>query len=169
MKRALALAVVLGLAPLWVLARTPPSTPLVAQPCRDPMLVDGRLHCGGLAGAQLLQQCAPPHRPSSTDAPAAGDAIRIDAYCRPGHAARMNPDRGWSRMSPSELAHLAVVIDLNGASVEELTSLHGVGPVVAARIDAARPFRTVDELLQVRGIGPVTLKRNRARLRISPP
>jgi competence protein ComEA len=72
-------------------------------------------------------------------------------------------------MSPSELAHLAVVIDLNEASVDELTSLHGVGPVVAARIDAARPFRAIDDLLQVRGIGPVTLQRNRARLRLTPP
>jgi competence protein ComEA len=50
-------------------------------------------------------------------------------------------------------------LSLNEASLAELESLPGVGPVLAGRIVAARPFRTVDELDRVRGIGPKSLAR----------
>lgn len=39
--------------------------------------------------------------------------------------------------------------------------LPGIGPVLAQRIIAARPFFSVDELLAVRGIGSATLERLR--------
>jgi len=49
-------------------------------------------------------------------------------------------------------------IDLNRASARDLDALPGVGPVLAARIIAAREerggYRRVDELMAVRGIGP---------------
>lgn len=47
--------------------------------------------------------------------------------------------------------------DLNGASVQQLEELPGVGPVLAQRIAAYRddhgPFETVEDLLDVPGIG----------------
>jgi competence protein ComEA len=47
--------------------------------------------------------------------------------------------------------------DLNGASVEQLEELPGVGPVLAQRIATYRddhgPFETVEDLLDVPGIG----------------
>lgn len=52
-------------------------------------------------------------------------------------------------------------VSVNSASLEELQALPGVGPVMAARIVAARPFNRVDDLLRVPGIGPATLARLR--------
>ncbi len=48
-------------------------------------------------------------------------------------------------------------VDVNVASERLLATLPGVGPVTAARIAQARPFRSVDDLLRVPGIGPVRL------------
>jgi len=45
------------------------------------------------------------------------------------------------------------VLDLNTASKKELQSIKGIGPVLAERIIAGRPYRTVDHLLKVKGIG----------------
>ena len=44
-------------------------------------------------------------------------------------------------------------IDVNSATEKELRSVPGIGPVVAARIIAARPFRSADDLKKVNGIG----------------
>lgn len=43
--------------------------------------------------------------------------------------------------------------NLNTASTKELEDLPGVGPKVAADIEAARPFKSVDDLKNVKGIG----------------
>jgi len=57
-------------------------------------------------------------------------------------------------------------VRLNEAGVEALTRLPGIGPALAGRIVAARPFATVDDLLRVRGIGPKTLAALRSRVRL---
>jgi len=44
-------------------------------------------------------------------------------------------------------------IDINTATEKELTTVPGIGHVMAARIIAARPFRSADELKRVSGIG----------------
>jgi competence protein ComEA len=44
-------------------------------------------------------------------------------------------------------------IDINTATEKELRMIPGVGPVMAARIVAARPFRSADHLKKVNGIG----------------
>ena len=44
-------------------------------------------------------------------------------------------------------------IDINTATEKELTTVPGIGLVVAARIIAARPFRSADDLKRVSGIG----------------
>ncbi len=46
-----------------------------------------------------------------------------------------------------------IVLDLNTASREELESINGITPGLAARIVAGRPYRTVDELRSIKGIG----------------
>ncbi len=51
------------------------------------------------------------------------------------------------------------VVEVNRATIEELASVPGIGPALAERIVAARPFNSVDELTRVSGIGPTSLER----------
>ncbi|MEA3415349.1 MAG: helix-hairpin-helix domain-containing protein [Thermodesulfobacteriota bacterium] len=51
------------------------------------------------------------------------------------------------------------LLDLNTATKEELMSINGIGLVLADRIIAGRPYKTVDDLLKVKGIGPKRLKK----------
>jgi len=53
---------------------------------------------------------------------------------------------------PKENTPLAK-IDVNTATEKELTTVPGIGHVMAARIIAARPFRSADDLKRVSGIG----------------
>lgn len=50
------------------------------------------------------------------------------------------------------------LVDLNTATLAELEALPRVGPAMAARIVAKRPFRRPDDLRRVSGIGPSTLR-----------
>ncbi|MDB4970101.1 MAG: helix-hairpin-helix protein [Myxococcales bacterium] len=72
--------------------------------------------------------------------------------------------RAGAHMRPDRLAAWEAPVDVNRASVEELASLDGIGPKLAARIVAARPYRSVEEVAGVRGIGRRRLARLRARL-----
>ncbi len=62
------------------------------------------------------------------------------------------------------------VLDLNTATVEQLDTLPGVGPVTAAAIVAWRQtngkFTNVDQLADVDGIGPARLEKLRALVRV---
>ena len=62
-------------------------------------------------------------------------------------------DRGEpSKSHPKEKTPLGK-IDVNTATEKELTTVPGIGHVMAARIIAARPFRSADDLKRVSGIG----------------
>ena len=52
-------------------------------------------------------------------------------------------------------------VPVNSAPVELLETLPGIGPAMAVRIVAHRPFSRIDDLLSVPGIGPRTLERLR--------
>ena len=45
-------------------------------------------------------------------------------------------------------------LDPNTATVMQLENVRGIGPVLAGRIIAARPFKSSDDLRKVKGIGP---------------
>ena len=81
-------------------------------------------------------------------------------------------DRGSARradpLAVPPADSVAVLLDLNRASAEELDRLPGLGPTLAQRIVEHRQrhgaFRYVDELRAVRGIGPRLLERLKPRL-----
>jgi competence ComEA-like helix-hairpin-helix protein len=53
------------------------------------------------------------------------------------------------------------LVDLNTAGKEELMGITGIGPMLADRIIAGRPYKTVDDLLKVKGLGSKKLEKIR--------
>ena len=73
-----------------------------------------------------------------------------------------------TRADPAWARSTAARVDVNRASEADLASLPGVGPALAARIVAARPFGAVEELRRVRGLRRTTLDRIRPLVTTSP-
>jgi competence protein ComEA len=69
-------------------------------------------------------------------------------------AAEASPDR-------PDGAAFGAPVSINGGSLAQLDSLPGIGPALAKRIVAARPFRSIGELDRVKGIGPKTVAKLR--------
>ena len=61
-------------------------------------------------------------------------------------------------------------IDINSASVEQLTAVPGIGPSLAQRIVEFRkkegPFQRVEDLLKIRGIGERSLEKIRPHVKV---
>ncbi|MFO0626805.1 MAG: helix-hairpin-helix domain-containing protein [Polyangiales bacterium] len=80
----------------------------------------------------------------------------------------------WRRIPPSaprrEIARSVQtadpIVDLNVAPEAALRDLPGIGPALARRIVAGRPYGAVEDLRRVRGIGPRTLLRLRPRVTV---
>jgi competence ComEA-like helix-hairpin-helix protein len=64
-----------------------------------------------------------------------------------------------SQVKKTNLQH--GILDLNTASKEELMFIKGIGPMLAERIIARRPYKNVDDLLKVKGIGLKKLEKIR--------
>ena len=79
------------------------------------------------------------------------------------------PGGPGARSGPAKAAP-AAVINLNTATVQQLDTLPGVGPVRAAAIvawrDANGKFTSVDQLGEVDGIGPGRLEKLRPLVRV---
>jgi DNA uptake protein ComE-like DNA-binding protein len=58
------------------------------------------------------------------------------------------------------------LVDLNTATEEQLQSVKGIGPVMAKRIIAGRPYSAVSDLGKVEGIGPNNLKKFEPYLKV---
>lgn len=107
---------------------------------------------GGAAGAGLAVDHWRRARPDLAD--------RLEALDRvgSGEPAPPPPRTPARRARPAPTSGL---LDVNRATEPELARLPGVGPALAARIVAARPFAEVDELRRVKGLRRGTLERLR--------
>jgi competence protein ComEA len=68
---------------------------------------------------------------------------------------------------------MSIMLDLNTATYDELLSVRGIGPALAARILAYRTdrgsFSRIEELLEVEGIGAKSLSLLRKYFTLPPP
>lgn len=101
--------------------------------------------------ARRVQDEAQYHVPTQGDSRMAPTGVSANPVALPNDRPR----------SPSSVSS-SPLIDLNSASVQELETLPGIGPVMAGRIVAHRdtngPFTSVDDIESVPGIGPKTLE-----------
>jgi competence protein ComEA len=78
------------------------------------------------------------------------------------------PERGPGGTAATATASEAGPISLGSATVEQLDTIDGIGPVTAAKIvefrDQHGGLASVDQLDQMSGIGPATMESLRARL-----
>jgi hypothetical protein len=138
----------------------PPAPP--RQPCARAGLVDGQLRCDDELPHEPAALCAGPG-PRATERVVAGDAFATAQLCARSFASPHELGHGWSRMPPADLESLGQPVDLNRASPAELESLPRIGPALAKRIVAGRPYADLASLQRVRGIGPATLQLLRGR------
>ena len=66
--------------------------------------------------------------------------------------ARSQSTNGTTVLGPNDIAP-EMKLDVNTASQAELENVSGIGPVKAARIIEARPFKSADDLRNIKGIG----------------
>jgi competence protein ComEA len=97
-------------------------------------------------------------------APGQPAAMGSSVSSGPATAAPTDPPASGKTSAPGGL------VDLNAATVEELDTLPGIGPVTAAAIiawrDANGRFTSVDQLGDVDGIGPARLEKLRDLVRV---
>ena len=93
----------------------------------------------------------PAEKPRSRATPAASPAIPFSTP-KPAALVPFGSEVNPSRSHPKAKTPLGG-IDINTATEKELTTVPGIGYVTAARIIAARPFRSADDLKRVSGIG----------------
>ncbi len=176
------------LPPVQMVSSTVPAPGAVAPPPDGKVVVSvvGLVHHPGLvtlsAGARTADALAAAGGPLD-----GADLVGINMARRVGDGEQIvvglssppgaPPAMGSSITSPPDAAPTSAkpgekplapegLVNLNTATVEQLDTLPGVGPVTAAAIIAWRdtngPFATVDQLGEVDGIGPARLEKLRA-------
>jgi competence protein ComEA len=164
------------------------SRPRAAEPPRAPVA----LTSPGAAGTVVIDVEGAVRRPGLLTLPRGSrvaDALRAAGGVRPGtstagaNLARLLVDgeqlvigpqpsgsAGAAAGAPTTSGQQSGLVDLNTATVEQLDSLPGVGPVLAQRIvdwrTAHGPFRDVAQLREVDGIGERKYSELAARVRV---
>jgi competence protein ComEA len=91
------------------------------------------------------------------------DGSRVDVPLRaPTPTATRPGDRPPPTLVPERTLRatgsVTGLINLNTASAAELDRLPRIGPAMAERIIAGRPYTRIEDILRVRGIGPATFQ-----------
>jgi DNA uptake protein ComE-like DNA-binding protein len=99
----------------------------------------------------VFSSFVPEQKTKSRSAPAGSPAVDSPTPQAVASSTRSSPTE-TNRSHPKERTPFGK-IDINTATEKELTTVPGIGHVMAGRIIAARPFRSADDLRRVSGIG----------------
>ncbi|MEZ4467917.1 MAG: helix-hairpin-helix domain-containing protein [bacterium] len=153
---ALALAVVAALGQGRLARPGPTSAACAGQPVGWRQDGVTTLHCGVGELAGLLLRC-PPRAPVRA-------GVVVEAVVEGGRChSRVDALPAAQRLA------LGVPLDANGATVDELRAVSGLGPALAARVVAGRPYARLADLERVQGLGPVRRARLAPHLSLGPP
>ncbi len=125
----------------------------------------GTLDGADLIGLNMAQRVADGEQIMVGIAPAPGEPTTLGSGVTPLSGASTAPTTSGAPSGPA-----AGPVDLNTATVEQLDTLPGIGPVTAAAIvkwrDENGRFTSVDQLGDVDGIGPARLEKLRPMVRV---
>lgn len=99
------------------------------------------------------------------------DGMKVHVPARGDSGASPPPFPGGEQPGTTSQPGGGAAINVNSATLEQLDTLPGIGPVTAAKIIAAReatPFATVDELLSREVLGPATFEKIKAMVTVGP-
>ena len=117
------------------------------------------------AGMRGLRAMRPTAVPAASREALAQQIAAVDSAVMAGGRRRSTPPQARASAAAGRPAATAapVPVDMDRAAVEELQSLPGIGPALAARIvanrDSAGDFGSLERLQDVRGIGPALAAR----------
>ena len=93
------------------------------------------------------------------------ESLASSPFCRNDYHGR-----GWGRKEATPEPDADPGIDLNTATLEQLITLPGIGPVKAQAIvdyrEGTGQFQSIEEVTEVRGIGPATYEGIRDLIRV---
>jgi DNA uptake protein ComE-like DNA-binding protein len=138
-----------GLARIHGKTATPPGGSTSADEREKLAQLENEAKRRQVGGWAMTRQPSNGISPQSQASPDASRSIPVTRTSSSLAAAR-SPDEVKNRAK--EKTQLGK-IDINTATEKELTTVPGIGHVMAARIIAARPFRSADDLKRVSGIG----------------
>jgi predicted flap endonuclease-1-like 5' DNA nuclease len=136
---------------VWPSANAPP-----ASPCVEWIGVEEGGVLRAVCGMQTIEEVVLRH--PATEPIRVGDRVVLEAGKTPQVRA----------LSAPALLALGLRLDVNTASTQDLMRVSGIGPALARKIIAKRPYRTIEELERVRGIGPKRRRAFTSFLRSSP-
>ncbi len=100
-----------------------------------------------------------------------GDRVRVPTQKVPTPTRLVSTLSGTRGLTPTPAA-TAGPLNINTASLEELDTLSGIGPAIAARIIAYRQlyggFKTIQDIMKVEGIGPATFAEIKDMITVGP-
>lgn len=124
---------------------------LPKEPAKAGSSFDSFFHPERVAAAMKAEDEQEPETPLATPATSLAPAART----------MPSPAAAATGLAPKPSTNSSGKLDPNTATEAELKNIKGVGPVLAGRIIAARPFKSADDLRRVKGVGEKTYEKIR--------